>query len=196
MPFIRTFVVVGLLAQGSIAAAADQNGLFSIRGAGLLTCATYVKEREAASGAYVMIGGWLDGYITAINELSHETFDIVPYESTELLTILINRHCENNPDDILYAVTNSLLAKLFDDRLKTSSAYVDIRVGVDQMRLYVDTVARIQTALVKKKFLGTESTGQWNLATQNAVARYQDSVGLNSTGFPDQTTLWRLLQSD
>lgn len=196
MTCIRRFVVVGMLAFGALASAADQNGLFAIRGAGLLTCLTYVQEREAASDAYVMIGGWLDGYVTAINELSPETFDIVSYESTELLTILINRHCEKNPTDILYAVTNNLLAKLFDDRLKSSSAFMDVRVGPTQTRLYTDTITRIQTALAAQEFLGMAPTGQWSIATQDALARYQDSVGMNGTGFPDQATLWRLLRSN
>lgn len=195
MTCLRTLGLLALLAHGPFASAADQNGLFAIRGAGLLTCLTYVQEREAASDAYLMIGGWLDGYVTAVNELSLETFDVTPYVSTELLTVLINRHCKGNPTDILFAVTNTLLAKLFDERLKSSSAYVDVRVGLDQMRLYTDTIERIQTSLAAKGLLDTEATGQWNLATQNALARYQESLGMNGSGFPDQATLWSLLRS-
>jgi hypothetical protein len=136
MTCLRTLGLLALLAHGPFASAADQNGLFAIRGAGLLTCLTYVQEREAASDAYLMIGGWLDGYVTAVNELSLETFDVTPYVSTELLTVLINRHCKGNPTDILFAVTNTLLAKLFDEHLKSSSVYVDVRVSLEQMRLY------------------------------------------------------------
>ncbi|MCZ6640249.1 MAG: peptidoglycan-binding domain-containing protein [Gammaproteobacteria bacterium] len=191
----RVFCLFVLFTLGPLASASDQNGLFAIRGAGLLTCHTYVQEREAASDAYVMIGGWLDGYVTAVNELSEQTFDVAPYLSTELLTVLINRHCQENSTDILFAVTNTLLAKLYDERLKSSSAYVDVRVGVDQMRLYTDTIARIQTSLAAKGLLDVEATGQWNLATENALARYQESIGMNGTGFPDQATLWNLLRS-
>ena len=192
---LRTLGLLALLAHGPFASAADQNGLFAIRGAGLLTCLTYVQEREAASDAYVMIGGWLDGYVTAINELSLETFDVTPYVSTELLTALIDRHCKDNPGDILFAVTNTLLAKLFDERLKSSSVYVDVRISLEQMRLYTDTIERIQTSLAAKGLLYIEATGQWNLATQNALARYQESIGMNGSGFPDQATLWSLLRS-
>ena len=195
MTYLRMLGLLALLAHGSFTSAADQNGLFAIRGAGLLTCLTYVQEREAASDAYLMIGGWLDGYVTAINELSLETFDVTPYVSTELLTVLINRHCKDNATDILYAVTNTLLAKLFDERLKSSSAYVDVRVGIKQMRLYTDTIERIQTSLAAKGLLDIEATGQWNLATQNALARFQESIGMNGSGFPDQATLWSLLRS-
>lgn len=195
MIFPRAVIVIALLCFSPFVSAADQNGLFAIRGAGLLTCQTFVQEREAASDAYVMIGGWLDGYVTAINELSQETFDIIPYVSTELLTVLINRHCKDNPTDILYAVTNTLLANLFDERLKFSSAYVDVRVGVDQMRLYTNTIERIQTTLAAKGLLDIEASGKWNIATRDALVKYQESVGLKGTGFPDQATLWSLLRS-
>ena len=195
MTCIKAVTCAVLLVLGGIASAADQNKLFSIRGAGLLTCETYVQEREAGSDAYIMIGGWLDGYVTAVNELSQETFDVVPFESTELLTILIDRHCKNNPSDILFAVTNNLLAKLFDDRLRSSSPYVDIRVGPNQMRLYTHLVVRIQESLAARGLLDIEATGQWNVATERAVAKYQESVGMDGTGFPDQATLWQLLRS-
>lgn len=195
MTYKRALILITVLALGSFASAADKDGLFSIRGAGLLTCQTFVHERAEASDAYVMIGGWLDGYVTAVNELSLETFDVVPYVSTELLTVLINRHCQDNPADLVFAVTNTLLARLFDDRLKTSSPYVDIRVDLDQTRLYKDTVWRIQSLLAAKGLLAAEATGEWSLATQDALAEYQKSVGLNGTGFPDQTTLWNLLRS-
>ena len=196
MTYMRAFSLVALLTVGSFASAADKDGLFSIRGAGLLTCQTFVQEREAASDAYVMIGGWLDGYVTAINELSLDTFDVVPFVSTELLTVLINRHCKDNPTDLLFAVANTLLGRLFDDRLQTSSPYVDVRVGLNQTRLYTDTVVRIQSSLVAKGLLDVEATGHWNLATKDALAEYQKSIGMNSTtGFPDQATLWSLLRS-
>lgn len=196
MTYMRAFSLIALLAVGSFASAADKDGLFSIRGAGLLTCQTFVQEREAASDAYVMIGGWLDGYITAVNELSLETFDVVPYVSTELLTILIDRHCKDNPADLLFAVANTLLGRLFDDRLKSSSPHVDVRVDLHQTRLYTDTVARIQSSLAAKGLLDGEATGQWSVATTNALAEYQKSIGMSSTtGFPDQATLWSLLRS-
>ena len=196
MTYMRAFSLIALLAVGSFASAADKDGLFSIRGAGLLTCQTFVQEREAASDAYVMIGGWLDGNITAVNELSLETFDVVPYVSTELLTILIDRHCRDNPADLLFAVANTLLGRLFDDRLKSSSPHVDVRVDLHQTRLYTDTVARIQSSLAAKGLLDGEATGQWSVATTNALAEYQKSIGMNSTtGFPDQATLWSLLRS-
>jgi hypothetical protein len=190
----RTLVFLMVLAgSGTNAFAADDKGLFAIRGAGLLTCQTFVKERAAASNAYVMIGGWLDGYVTGVNELSRNTFDIVPFVSTELLTVLLDRHCKRNPSDLVFAVMNTLLARLYDNRLPAASPYVDVRVGLDQTRLYAETIVRIQSALAAKGHLPGERTGRWDQATQAALGRYQASVGLKASGFPDQATLWSLL---
>ena len=95
--------------------AADITDRFSIRGAGLLTCDIYVSERAERSEAYLMIGGWLDGYITGVNQYAPDTYDVTSFESTELLSIIIDNHCQQNPEDRLFSVVNSILAELHDD---------------------------------------------------------------------------------
>ena len=177
------------------AGAADGKGLFSIRGAGLLKCEAFVRERATGSPAYQMMGGWLDGYVTALNELSPQTYDSLPHVSTELLTVLLARHCNTHLDDRLFAVTRALLAGLREDRLRESSAVIDVRVGMRQTRLYVATVARVQKALTARGLTTGDKPGHWTSLTTKAMAGYQSSVGLTPTGFPDQATLWRLLRA-
>lgn len=176
--------------------AADQHGLFSIRGAGLLTCGTFVAEREKASEAYMMMGGWLDGYITGVNELAESTFDITPFQSTELVSLLVYRHCRDNSEDLIFAVVNTLLARLHDQRLTSASPYTDVRVGERQVRLYDSVIRDIQSALAGKGLLAENPDGSWNAATATALSRFQATVGLESSGFPDQTTLWYLLREN
>src|SRR5690606_34698614 len=68
--------VAAVLAQP--AAAATKDGSFSIRGFGAQTCAVAnasLKEKpEAVNGAVA----WLLGYLTALNRINAETFDISP----------------------------------------------------------------------------------------------------------------------
>ena len=40
-----------------------------------------------------------------------------------------------------------------------------------------------------------EMTGTFGDSEQAAIAAFQTSAGLESTGFPDQVTLWKLLRS-
>jgi len=174
---------------------ADRDGKYSIRGAGLLSCATFVTERTKKSPAYMMIGGWLDGYITASNKLQPDTYDVTPYVTTELLSVLINRHCKDNPDDTLAPVASGLLASLRDDRLKISSPLVEVTIGKYQTRLYVDTIRKIQASLAGKADFTGAKNGLWSDETGSALARYRKSIGFEATGFPDQKTLWYLFRS-
>ncbi len=195
-----TRIIIALLSLATLfglqpAHGADKDGQYAIRGAGLLSCATFITERAKKSPAYMMIGGWLDGYITASNKLQPGTYDVAPYASTELLSALINRHCKDNPDDSLAPVVSGLLAGLDGDRLQASSPLVEVKVGDHQTRLYARTIRDIQQRLAGKNlFTGTEN-GLWSDDTGAALARYQHSIGFEATGFPDQKTLWYLLRS-
>jgi hypothetical protein len=81
----RTLVVALVLAWGGAAAAADADGNFVIKGAGTATCATLQKAKAARDERYASIAGWLDGYLSAQNELRGATFDLAPWQQTELL---------------------------------------------------------------------------------------------------------------
>lgn len=183
-----------LAAASAHAWGADGEGRFSIRGAGLLTCNIYVKEREQQSNAYYMIGGWLDGYITARNQFSPTTYDVTSFESTELLTVIIDNHCKKNPKDRLFSVVNTILTRLHDDRLRTGSFFVNVRVGDRQIQLYREVVRRMQKELKGRRYYNGDVDGRFGPGTQKAIAAFQRAQGLKPTGFPDQTTLWQLLR--
>jgi hypothetical protein len=66
------WLAFGILLHAGSAQAADRNGEFAVKGAGLLTCTIYVAERERRSNVYYMIGGWLEGFISAHNKYAPE----------------------------------------------------------------------------------------------------------------------------
>ncbi|MCF6196676.1 MAG: peptidoglycan-binding protein [Emcibacter sp.] len=173
----------------------DKDGRYAIRGAGLLSCKVFLEERPKKSPAYMMIGGWLDGYITAYNKLQQDTFDVSPYASTELLGVVIGQHCKDNPDDLLGPILDSILARLNKDKLDTASPFVTVTVGDYETSLYARTIQEIQTRLSQKGLFKGISNGNWNDETTAAVARYQKAIGYNASGYPDQKTLWYLFRS-
>ena len=67
MPRYSNIVFLFLLFTASPANAADEQGRYAIHGAGLLKCRVFVEEKSKQSPAYMMIGGWMDGYISAVN---------------------------------------------------------------------------------------------------------------------------------
>jgi len=176
--------------------AADDAGDFSVRGAGLLDCEAFVSAKEQESRAYVMVGGWLDGYVTAVNQYRQDTYDITAFQSTELLSKILEAHCRRNPDDRLFAVVNSMVHKLHEQRIADKADYVVVEVGSMRTRLYREVVERVQRRLAAADLLTGQQRGEFDRPTLEALAAYQESVGFEPTGFPDQATLWTLLAEE
>ena len=127
--------------------AADEAGQFALKGAGFLRCQIFVTEREKKSNIYYLIGGWVEGFISAHNKYVQDTYDIMSFESLELLLTVIQNHCKDNPNDRLYSVLNSMIIKVTPDRLRWDSPRIEIGEGERKTILYRDTIRRIQTRL-------------------------------------------------
>jgi len=196
----KLFIVFGTLLITCLlltqeAFAADTKGQFAIRGAGLITCALYEKEREAKSEAYLMTAGWIDGYLTGSNQHASTTYDLTSFETTELLTAILAKYCKNNPKDRIFAVLNSLFKKLHQDRLKSLSKRVEISVGNRKASFYEEVVKRVQEKLASKGFYKGSINGSFGQESVNAMKAFQRSIKFDPTGFPDQMSLWKLLRS-
>lgn len=193
MTFLR-FVLCGLLYYAAVASAADDAGKFAMKGAGFLPCKIYVDEREKRSNVYYLIGGWVEGFLSAHNKYADDTYDVTSFESLELLLSVIQNHCESNPDDRLYLVISSIIAKLNADRLRKESAKVEIKDGERKAVLYRETIRRIQARLTGLGLYKGDVNGLYTDATRSALIAFQSDIDFKTTGFPDQATLWRLLR--
>ncbi|MCP5407461.1 MAG: peptidoglycan-binding protein [Chromatiaceae bacterium] len=188
------WLLSGLLLQISTAQAADANGEFVVKGAGLLPCNVYTAEREKRSNIYYLIGGWLEGFLSAHNKYAADTYDVVSFEGLELLLAIIDNHCRANPQDRLFPVVNTIVAKLNEDRIRSKSAGIELAEGERKTVLYRETIQRIQEKLKQLGLFHAEIDGMFNDATRSAVIAFQTDIGFETTGFPDQATLWRLFR--
>lgn len=186
--------LLGLLACEP-ACAADAQGEYGIRGAGLVTCAVYEREREARSPVYHVIAGWIDGYVTGTNQHAPDTYDIMSFESTEMLAAMISENCKKQPDARVFAVLNAAIKQAADDRLRSPSTKVKVSLGERSVLLYEEVLRRLQQKLTGAGFYRGPIDGTFNDATREALGKYQASVKLDPTGFPDQVTLWRIFRS-
>ncbi len=186
-------MVLAALAQ--TAGAADPYGQYGVRGAALVPCSIYERERAAESDAYRMIASWMDGYITAINQHVDDTYDVASFESTELLAAVVSEHCKNNPDAAVFAVVKSLVEQFGDNRLRRSSKKVEVAVDEYRVMLYEEVLERIQQKLTGAGHYQGEIDGIYDAETQAAMQAFQKSMELEPTGFPDQLTLYRLFYS-
>jgi len=186
--FICIALLGGVLSSGVFAA--TDSGKYAIRGAGLIDCQTYLTEQEKQSPAYMMIGGWIDGYITGINQYATNTFDATSFESTELFAEIIKNHCQKNPEDRLLPVMNSIISQQWKKRITDFSPLVNVTLGDSSVRIYRETIVRLQERLAEKGFFKLPATGQFDSNTIEGIASFQRTLkGYKVTGFPDQATL-------
>lgn len=193
MKIIRLAICILLLQTGA-AFAADGDNRFAMKGAGFLPCQAYLAAREARTSAYYMIGGWVEGYISAHNRYAADTYDITSFESLELLLAVIETHCEANPGHRLHGVVNAILVALEPHRLRQESPRVRIAEGERKTTLSRETIRRVQAKLAEHGLYGNETDGRFTEATRTALMAFQSDLDFEMTGFPDQTTLWRLLR--
>ncbi len=185
---------VACLAAAPALRAADEAGHFSVRGAGLLSCKAYAMERASESPTYLMVAGWVDGYITGINQYATATYDATSFETTELIMVLLDQHCADHPGDGVFAVINTLMGRMNGSRMISRSAMEKVEVGDYQAHLYVTVIERVQGRLADLGYFHGPVTGRWDEGTTVALKGYQADSELQSTGFPDQKTLWQLLR--
>ena len=185
-----------LLLFAAEARPADQQGQYAIRGAGLISCALFTQERAVRGDVYLMTAAWVDGYITGVNQYAPQTYDVVSFEGTELLMSILDAHCKTHPGDPVFGVLAGLFRKVWPDRITEKSDKTTIVLAEKQARHYLELVERIQKRLQAKRFYSGAISGTYSPQTIKAMKRYQKSIGLEETGFPDQLTLWRLLRSE
>ena len=107
---------------------ADKQGQYAIRGAGLISCAIYSKQRAARSNVLTSSPqhGLME-YITGVNQYAPQTYDLLSFEGAELLMAILDEHCKANPTDPVFGVLASLFRKLWPDRVTEKSDNDDHR---------------------------------------------------------------------
>jgi Putative peptidoglycan binding domain len=183
------------LVQLHAAAAADDMSEFAIRGAGLVPCEVYNRERDARSTAYNVIASWMDGYITGVNQYARDTYDVASFETTELYAALVSEYCKKHPQTPVFAVINSLVKQDWNDRLRAPSQKVEVAIGGEKVFLYEEAIKKIQEKLKSRGYYRDGITGSYGPSVQDAMKAYQKSLRFKPTGFPDQATLWRLFNA-
>jgi hypothetical protein len=187
-------MLVALVAPMS-AFAADSQGRFAVEGVGRATCADYLKAAAEKGPVYYSIGGWIEGYLSATNALTPDTYDITPWQQTDLFAALLQTHCQTSPTVNIILVIRGMVNSLMDGRLHEPSPLKPVDLGGRQAYLYDTTLRRIQQALTDGSFYQGGVDGDYGPGTKAAMAAFQRSAGLEATGLPDQVTLFQLLSA-
>jgi hypothetical protein len=189
----RLVVILALAIAGG-AFAADRNGRFAPKGAGLVLCESFVAEHAKGSDAYLLFRGWIDGFVTAANRYETETFDLLASQTPATIAAAIDNHCSKNPQDPVVEVMLSIVDQLRDQRIRAESRLVRVENGSgDHVLLYEESILAIRTVLAELGYPLDSEDSSFNGRVESALREFQVTRNLKATGLPDQETLWQLL---
>lgn len=174
------------------ARSASEDGRFAVKGVGVQTCKEFTEEFKERSSRYLLFGGWLDGYISAVNRMKKGTFDATPWQSTDVMLALVNNHCSQRPDERFFAVVTAMLQFFEDQQLTVDSEKVETAAGENKLTVYRTVLRRAQEALAEEGAYSGAADGLYGPKTRTAFETFQEKRGLPKTGLPDQQTLFVL----
>ncbi len=178
--------------------ATDSKGNFAVEGVGKLTCQQYLAIRENSPDAFREYAGWIDGYLSALNQYLPATFDLVPWQRTDLLQLSVARLCEKSREMPFFRAVDILAKGLSEKRLIEQSDRVEFAVsGADQtFFVYKEILRQAQQELIRQGYLKGAADGVLGEQTKKAFLAYQKDHDILTTGLPDQLTLFGLFVSD
>ena len=176
------------------ASAADANGQFATKGVGALSCRQFVDDRLKDGELKLRFRSWLDGYLTAVNRYEAKTYDAAPWASGEVFATIVERHCRENPDESYAQAAQRLILSLEADRLVRRSPLRTVTATGRSTQIYEEVLRLLQVQLAERGLYAGRPDGVFGPRTQDAIATFQISEGMDGTGLPDPLTVWKLLR--
>lgn len=203
---IRIWVAVGIVSSGLLALpavgpaqAADQDGLFAVEGGGARSCEYFLSiedDGEKGSVEYSYFMGWMQGYVTGINRFQPGTFDLIPWQNTKILTLILQGICQTDPQMTFFRAVDVMATVMSASRLEASSPVVKIGEGENEVAVYEAILQRAQARLQALGYFEGEPDGKFGPATQKALEAFQKDSGEEITGVPDLISLYRLFSEE
>lgn len=164
-----------------------------VKGGGSVSCAQFLEAQGKNNSEYISLAGWLEGYLTHINQTQANTFDMAPWQDTHLLLAAIGSWCKKNPQNTFHQAVFQMATTLNPARLLEKSEFTQARSDGQQVVLYREIIRRVQKQLKIRGHYAGEPNGNFDDATLAALKAFQKSKNLPETGLPDQVTLANLL---
>lgn len=194
--FVKATCVAVLLVASTAPAvnAAAPDGAYAAKGAGPHPCEMFVSEREKRSETYFRFLGWVEGFVSLYNKSTPDTTDVMSWQTSELIDVLLNNFCKANPKARFSFAVETMVKALHPTRLRNISDVVDIAGSKPPIQLYKDVLRRVQQSLTERGHYTGAIDGAYGPGTAAALKAFQAASKLKETGWPDQITLLRLFQ--
>lgn len=104
------------VASASSARAADAKGNFAIRGAGTVSCTDYIN---ATPEQKIYAQTWWAGYLTAMNRVTPDTYNLLGRSSIEDADNWLLTYCRQNPNERFATAVHEMLKALYPSRTQS-----------------------------------------------------------------------------
>ncbi|MGB0659927.1 MAG: HdeA/HdeB family chaperone [Mangrovicoccus sp.] len=185
-------LLLALSCATHMAQAADSKGLFAVDGMGNMTCARFAELPSDSRDFWGAIG-WMEGYITGFNQLRSDTYDVTPWQTTEVLASALRAGCADHPEVKLVAALNAMIKQLAPDRLTDATPIRRLDDGTNAVFVYETVLAHMRDKLHDQGYLAA-NTALDDQALFMALGSYQKDQGLAVTHLPDLPTVARILR--
>ena len=192
--FALIFVISSICGASVSVKAGDAAGNYYVRGFGSQSCERYLKERKARSAAYVAFRTWANGYVTSYNQFAADTYDAAANFNISTLAAMLANYCRTNEKSNFVSAVFAVTRELHKYRIETRSPEVAVSVGKKKIRVFVETIRRVQQVLKQQGLYSGRVDGKFGKGTSGAISAYQKKRKLSVTGLPDGPTLIAIYQ--
>lgn len=152
-------------------------------------CSEFVAAQAGDKELVIAFAGWTGGFLTGINVFRDQTFDITPFQATELILSKMAKYGEAHPDEVYVSALGKLVAMLMAGRLQTASPLVRVTSGSSAVFIYADVLEDVRAKLLAAGGTPPAEKGSFSPAFAQALAAHQTANGLAVTGLPDLATM-------
>ncbi len=195
MKILSSLVIAAVLfVSPTVGHAENSSGQFAVEGPGRLTCEAFTDARtDKGSAEFQRLIGFIEGYLSAANRYEPNTFDLSPWHNAAAFDLILNKHCTENPEDVIVSVAQKMVSALRPVRVASYSPMVEVGSGENRAILYRTILRRTQASLRSRGLFAGEEDGNYSPQMRDALLAFQRQADLFETGVPDPATLWTLL---
>ena len=182
---------------GDSAATGDEPASrFAVKGRGLASCTAMTTAFQQQSPDRLAFAGWINGYLTGLQQAEPDTFDLAPWQPTDFLIRYTLGYCAQNPDRPYFAAVATLVRALRAFRLTAPSDLIQLQAEGRQVRFYQETLRQVEARLNDLGLADVAADGTFTAETFAALKTFQGQHDLAATGLPDLETLLALFAVD
>ncbi|MGE0665594.1 MAG: peptidoglycan-binding protein [Sphingomonadales bacterium] len=197
--FLRTAAAAALMfgvAATQGAHAADPKGNYIVRGIGARPCSDYMAAVGKSAQDVMPYMSWMEGYLTGINRLQAQTFDVSPVTEAAVVGQMVRNYCTTQPTLRFETAVAQLMNFFAPYKVAEQSQLVEVTVGDSRAALRQSTLRWMQEKMKAQGLFAGTPDGLYGSTTKEALLAFQKANKIPESGVPDARTLVAFIQKE